>query len=130
PRPSRTHSTGVPLMKLRLRALLCFGLIALAGCDRSKDPAPAAPTQVGTVTVEQRTVALTRNMVGRLSAYFSANVVARVSGVLVKRTYKEGDEVKQGQVLFEIDPTWYQSVLNNDLAILAEDQATYINNHV
>jgi membrane fusion protein (multidrug efflux system) len=65
-----------------------------------------------------------------LSAYFSANVVARVSGVLLKRVYKEGDEVKQGQLLFEIDPAYYQATLNNNLAVLAEDQATYVNNRV
>jgi len=75
-------------------------------------------------------VPLTRDLVGRLSAYFSANVVARVSGVLVKRTYKEGDEVKAGQILFEIDPAYYTAVLNNNLAILAEDEATYTNSRV
>jgi membrane fusion protein (multidrug efflux system) len=77
--------------------------------------------------VQPRSVPLTRNFVGRLSAYYSANVTARVSGVLVKRLYTEGTEVKAGQVLFEIDPTYYQTVLNTDLATLAEDQATYLN---
>jgi membrane fusion protein (multidrug efflux system) len=104
--------------------------MAVAGCGSSKKPAAAAPPKVGTVTAELQTVPLTRDLVGRLSAYFSANVVARVSGVLVKRTYKEGDEVKAGQVLFEIDPAYYTAVLNNNLAILAEDQATYTNSHV
>ena len=78
--------------------------------------------------VQPRSVPLTRNFVGRLSAYYSANVTARVSGVLVKRLFAEGTEVKAGQVLFEVDPTYYQTVLNNDLATLAEDQATYLNN--
>ena len=114
-----------------LRALLpCMCLIAVVGCGRNTAPAPAAPAQVGTLVAEQQTVPLTRDLVGRLSAYFSANVVARVSGVLVKRTYKEGDEVKEGQLLFEIDPSYYTAVLDNNLAILAEDQATYINNRV
>jgi membrane fusion protein, multidrug efflux system len=118
-------------MKPALRALLpCLGLIAVVGCGRSSAPAPAAPPQVGTVKAEQQTVPLTRDLVGRLSAYFSANVVARVSGVLLKRVYKEGDEVKQGQLLFEIDPAFYQAVLNNNLAVLAEDRATYINSRV
>ena len=118
-------------MKPALQALLpCLASIAVVGCGSGKPPPAAAPPQVGTVTAEQETVPLTRNLVGRLSAYFSANVVARVSGVLVRRTYKEGDEVKQGQLLFEIDPSYYQSVLNNNLAALAEDQATYINNRI
>lgn len=118
-------------MKAAPQALLpCLAMIALVGCRAHKAPAAAAPAKVSTVTAEQQTVPLTRDLVGRLSAYFSANVVARVSGVLVKRTYKEGDEVKQGQLLFEIDPSYYTAVLNNNLAILAEDQATYTNNRV
>jgi membrane fusion protein (multidrug efflux system) len=104
--------------------------MAVAGCHSGKKPAPAPPPKVGTVTVEPQTVPLTRDLVGRLSAYYSANVVARVSGVLVKRTYKEGAEVKAGQVLFEIDPSYYTAVLDSNLAILAEDQATYTNNRV
>jgi membrane fusion protein (multidrug efflux system) len=118
-------------MKRAPQALLaCLVMMAAAGCGSGKKPAAAAPPKVGTVTAEQQTVPLTRDLVGRLSAYYSANVVARVSGVLVKRTYKEGDEVKAGQVLFEIDPAYYTAVLNNNLAILAEDQATYTNNRV
>jgi membrane fusion protein (multidrug efflux system) len=118
-------------MKPAPRALLpCLVMMAVAGCGSGKKPAPAAPPKVGTVTAEQQTVPLTRDLVGRLSAYFSANVVARVSGVLVKRAYREGDEVKAGQILFEIDPAYYTAVLNNNQAILAEDQATYTNNRV
>jgi membrane fusion protein, multidrug efflux system len=108
----------------------CLAMIALAGCGSHKAPAPAAPPKVGTVTAEQQTVPLTRDLVGRLSAYYSANVVARVAGVLVKRTYKEGDEVKEGQLLFQIDPSYYTAILNSNLALLAEDQATYTNNRI
>jgi membrane fusion protein, multidrug efflux system len=57
-------------------------------------------------------------------------VVARVSGVLLKRAYQEGEEVKQGQLLFEIDPAYYQALLNTNLAALAQDQATYTNDRI
>jgi membrane fusion protein (multidrug efflux system) len=118
-------------MKRAAQALSsCLVMIALVGCGSHKAPPAAAPPKVGTVTAEQQTVPLTRDLVGRLSAYFSANVVARVSGVLVKRTYKEGDEVKEGQLLFEIDPSYYRAVLDSNLAILAEDQAAYVNDRV
>ncbi len=79
---------------------------------------------------EPGNVPLTRSFVGRLSAYYSANVTARVSGVLTKRLYTEGAEVKAGETLFEIDPTYYQTVLNTDLATLAQDEATYANDRV
>ncbi|MBV8852114.1 MAG: efflux RND transporter periplasmic adaptor subunit [Sinobacteraceae bacterium] len=82
------------------------------------------------MTATRQTVPLTRDLAGRLSAYLSANVVARVSGVLLRRTYKEGAEVKPGQLLFEIDPAFYRTVLNNNLAALAQDEATYTNAHV
>ena len=118
-------------MKAAPQALLpCFVIIAVVGCGSGKTPSAAAPANVSTVTAEQQTVPLTRDLVGRLSAYYSANVVARVSGVLVKRTYKEGDEVREGQLLFQIDPSYYTAILNSNLAILAEDQATYTNNRV
>src|SRR5271156_6366063 len=110
--------------------LPCLVIIAVVGCSSHEAPSAAAPPKVGTVTAEQQTIPLTRDLVGRLSAYYSANVVARVSGVLVKRTYKEGDEVREGQLLFEIDPSYYTAALNSSLAVLAEDQATYINNRV
>jgi membrane fusion protein (multidrug efflux system) len=85
---------------------------------------------VNVVKVEPQTVALTKDLVGRLAPYLSANVTARVSGVLIKRDYKEGADVKAGQVLFEIDPTYYQAQLNNALGVLGEDEATYENDKV
>lgn len=114
-----------------LRAsVLSVGFIALVGCSKEAAP-PAAPTlQVGVVTANPQDVPLKRALVGRLSAYYAANVTARVSGVLLKRNYAEGSEVKAGQVLFEIDPTYYRTMLDNDLATLAEDQATYVNDHL
>jgi membrane fusion protein (multidrug efflux system) len=116
---------------LPLRAsLLSLGFVALVGCSKESPP-PAAPApQVGVVTAEPQEVPLKRGLVGRLSAYYNANVTARVSGVLLKRLYAEGGEVKAGQVLFEIDPTYYRTMLDNDLATLAEDQATEVNDRL
>jgi len=81
---------------------------------------------VGIVTAEVTAAPLTRSLVGRLSALLSANVTARVSGVLLQRKYAEGGTVKRGQLLFEIDPVYYQTVLDNDLGVLDEDQAAYV----
>jgi membrane fusion protein (multidrug efflux system) len=110
-------------------SVLCLSLIALAACSKSKPAAPPPP-KVAVTTAHPQTVPLTRQFVGRLSPYYSANVTARVSGVLVKRVYAEGSEVRQGQVLFEIDPAFYKAQLDNDVAQLAQDQATYINDHI
>ena len=109
-------------------ALSYLCLIVLAACSKQAPPPP--PPQVAVVKAQSQTVPLERQFVGRLSAYYSANVTARVSGVLLQRTYKEGSQVRAGQLLFEIDPVFYRAQLNNDLAVLAEDQATYVNDHV
>jgi len=82
------------------------------------------------VKAQSQSVPLERQFVGRLSPYYSANVTARVSGVLLRRNYTEGSQVRAGQLLFEIDPVFYRAQLNNDLALLAEDQATYVNDHI
>jgi membrane fusion protein (multidrug efflux system) len=81
---------------------------------------------VGIVTAEVAAAPLTRSLVGRLSAFLSANVTARVSGVLLRRAYVEGSTVKKGQLLFQIDPAYYKTVLETDLAALAQDQAAYV----
>ena len=117
-------------MKSRLErvSLLCLCLIVLAACSKKAPPPP--PPQVSTVKVQAQSVPLERHFVGRLSPYYSSNVTARVSGVLLKRNYAEGSQVRAGQLLFEIDPTFYRAQLDNDLAILAQDRATYINDHI
>ena len=103
-------------------------LIVLAACSKTAPPPP--PPQVAVVTAHMQTVPLERQFVGRLSPYYMANVTARVSGVLLRRNYTEGSQVRAGQLLFEIDPVFYRAQLNNDLALLAEDQATYVNDHI
>ncbi len=109
-------------------SLLCLALTALAGCHKNAPPPPTP--QVAVMKAQAQSVALTKQLVGRLSSYYSANVTARVSGVLLKRVYTEGSQVRQGQLLFQIDPAYYQTQLDNDLAVLAEDQATYINDRI
>ncbi|MFT4439247.1 efflux RND transporter periplasmic adaptor subunit [Caballeronia sp. 15715] len=108
------------------QSYLC--LIVLAACSKSTPPPP--PTQVAVVKAQSQSVPLERQFVGRLSPYYSANVTARVSGVLLRRNYTEGSQVRAGQLLFEIDPVFYRAQLNNDLALLAEDQATYVNDRI
>jgi len=75
-------------------------------------------------------VPLTRDLVGRLSATRVSDVRARVPGILLKRLYKEGTEVKEGQPLFQIDPAPLQTALNAALAAQAQAQATATNAHI
>jgi membrane fusion protein (multidrug efflux system) len=121
----------------RLRALRFPLLLALAGsaaavgCAKKQAPpqAPPAP-EVGVVAVKPESAPLTRDLVGRLSAFRSSDVRARVAGVLVKRVYREGSDVKEGDLLFEIDPAPLKAALDASQASLAQAQATYTNNHI
>jgi membrane fusion protein (multidrug efflux system) len=106
-------------------------LAIVAGCG--KPPAQQqqqAPTEVGVVAAHAQSVPLTQDLVGRVSALRTADVRARAAGILQKRAYTEGSDVKEGQVLFEIDPAPLRAALNAQLANLASAQATYTNNHV
>jgi membrane fusion protein (multidrug efflux system) len=104
--------------------------VLLAACARSGPPPAPPPPQVGIVVVHARPVPLTRNLVGRLSATRSADVRARVAGVLLKRLYKEGSDVKAGQPLFQIDPAPLRAALDGALAALAQAQASATNAHI
>ncbi|MGS0997590.1 efflux RND transporter periplasmic adaptor subunit [Rhodanobacter sp. UC4451_H18] len=112
--------------------LLCLCLLVLAGCGKSTSNGPPQmpPPEVGVVTVQPQNSPLTRDLVGRLSAYRSADVRARVAGVLLKRDYEEGTDVTRGQLLFQIDPAPLQAELNAAKASLAQAQASWTNNKV
>lgn len=107
-----------------------MAVASLAACGSSGQSAPqAGPPPVTVVAVEPQQVALESSFTGRLSAYREANVLARVSGVLLRRLYKEGTEVKTGQSLFEIDPAPYQAALDAAVAALAQARANAVNAH-
>jgi membrane fusion protein, multidrug efflux system len=114
-------------MKTSPAALLALALLALpaAGCSRP-DPAagrPAAPAEVGVVTITSQPVTLTTELPGRVSAFRVAEVRARVNGIVQKRLFTEGGDVKQGQVLFQIDPAPYRVALDSATAQLASAEA-------
>lgn len=105
----------------------------LAACGASRTATPQAapgPPQVTVVAVQPQQVPLTRSFTARLSAYREANVLARVPGVLLKRLYKEGAEVKAGQRLFEIDPAPYRAALDAAVAALGQAKANAANAHI
>lgn len=120
----------MPLSPLRV-VLLSAAVALAAGCGKSQQQQQTPPPpEVGVVPAKAEMVPLTQDLVGRLSATRIADVRARVAGVLLKRVYVEGSDVKEGDLLFQIDPAPLQAALNVQLANLASAQATYTNNHV
>jgi membrane fusion protein, multidrug efflux system len=108
-------------------------LISAAGCGGKSNPQQAGAGQtpeVAVVRAEAQSVPLMRDLVGRLSSIRSADVRARVSGIVQKRLYSEGTLVKAGQPLFQIDPAPLRAALNAALASLAQAEASATNAHV
>ena len=99
--------------------------LLLAGCEK-KTAAPVAPPpmEAGFFTIAPRPVTLTRDLPGRTSAFRVAEVRARVSGIVQKRLFTEGGDVKEGQPLYQIDPAPYQAALDSARAALALAEAT------
>ena len=82
---------------------------------RRPPPSPQTP-EVSVLHAKAQVLPLTRDLVGRVSSVRSADVRARVPGILLRRLYREGSEVRAGQVLFQIDPKPYQAALDAALA--------------
>lgn len=105
----------------------CAGLMALGGCGRkprAAAPADRPPPEVGVVTVATGAVAVKTELPGRLDAVRVAEVRARATGILLKRTFDEGADVQAGEVLFRIDPAPLKAVYDSARANLAKAEAT------
>jgi membrane fusion protein (multidrug efflux system) len=97
----------------------------LAACSSGKTAAPPnPPPEVGVVTLHPQPVTITTDLPGRTVAYRVAEVRPQVSGVILKRLFIEGGEVKAGQQLYQIDPAPFQANLESAQASLARAQAT------
>jgi membrane fusion protein, multidrug efflux system len=98
--------------------------LGLSGCGRQQAAAaPRGPAEVGVVTLAPTAVTLTQELPGRTSAFRVAEVRARVNGIVVKRLFTEGSDVREGQPLFRIDPAPYQAALDSARAQLARADA-------
>ena len=119
------HSSSFSLT--RTAACTLAALALLSACD-SKDGAAQAgakrpPPEVGVIVTKFEPVALQTELPGRVEPVRVAQVRARVNGVVLKRQFTEGSEVKAGQLLFQIDPAPYQAALNSAQAALGKAQA-------
>ena len=85
---------------------------------------PAA--EVGIVTLKAQPVTLTTELPGRTTAFLTADVRPQVSGLILKRIFVEGAEVKAGDPLYQIDPATYQATYDSAVATLAYDQAALV----
>jgi membrane fusion protein, multidrug efflux system len=94
----------------------------VTSCEQKPAPAPA-PLKVQVLTIAPRDVPVFRQWIGTLDGYPNAQIRAQVSGYLMKQDYVEGGKVRQGDLLFEIDPRPFQAMLDQATAKLAQDEA-------
>ncbi|MCV9917596.1 MULTISPECIES: efflux RND transporter periplasmic adaptor subunit [Pseudomonas] len=117
-------STHCPTRLRRLAPLVLLSVL-LAGCDDAAEQQEQASTpQVRVETVQVQPLAISTELSGRILAPRTAEVRARVAGVVLKRVYREGSDVKQGQVLFLIDPAPFKADHDSARATLAKAEAT------
>ena len=116
------HITSTRLMAATL--LLAIGLTT-AACGKKQAPkVQAGPPEVGVVTIQPKTLTLTTELPGRTSPHLIAEVRPQVGGIIQKRLFIEGSDVKAGQVLYQIDPATYQAALASARATQARAEAT------
>jgi len=105
-----------------LALLLSVSLFA-ASCSGEKKPPPPPPVPVLVATVTEKTVPVELKVIGNVEAYSTVSIKSRLSGQLVQVNFKEGQDVKAGDLLFVIDPRPYEAALRQVEANLARDKA-------
>ncbi|MFM0321644.1 efflux RND transporter periplasmic adaptor subunit [Caballeronia glebae] len=115
------------LKRIPYRLISVTALAMLAAACGEKPPAAAqhAP-EVGVVTLETAAVPVSTELTGRTSAFFDAQVRARVNGIVLRREFTEGGTVKAGQRLYKIDPAPYIAQLNSAKASYAKAHANLV----
>ena len=120
-----THTAGGPSRGL-LALLLPLAALA-AGCGRSQSQqgGDMPPPEVGVVQVTRGNLPIPLEFTGRAAGSREVEVRARVDGILLERRYREGGEVREGDVLFRIDPEPYRATVAQARAELGVAQARY-----
>jgi membrane fusion protein, multidrug efflux system len=103
-------------------AALCCGL-CLTACNRQTKAPPTPVPEVATITVARQQVFLTTELPGRTSPFRIAEIRPQVNGLILKRLFTEGADVKEGQELYQIDPAPFQAALDNAKAALGRAEA-------
>jgi len=113
----------VPMNTPKLAIALAVVLVVASGCSSHAPPPPPRPA-VTVVALHAAPLSMTTELPGRVTPYRVADVRPQVSGVVLKRMFKEGDVVSAGQQLYQIDPAPYEATLASARATLAHARAS------
>lgn len=107
--------------------LILFAALLIAGCEQKADNQSSQqsrpPASVNVMTLAPQSITLTSSLPARTVAYRKADVRPQVSGIIEKRLFEEGSQIKAGQRLYQIDPAIYEAELANARAELSRAEA-------
>jgi len=110
-------------MVVALRPLVLSSLVLLVACSSEKPPAQQAAPEVGVISVAPKPVPYSASFVAQTESSRQVEIVARVAGFLDRIAYAEGDFVKEGQLLFQIDPKPFKAQLDSAQGALEAQKA-------
>lgn len=121
---SPTLSSAAHTFRWAAAGLAGIALLIATACDKQKTTPPAPPT-VEVVSVAQRDVPIYMEWIGSLDGAVNAVIRPQVTGYLIRQSYREGDLVKQGQPLFEIDPRTFEAAVEEAKGLRAQQVARF-----
>lgn len=113
------------MIRTLILATALAGVALVAGCGKESAPPPPPPPQVGVITIEPSTIPYSAVFVAQTESSRQVNIVARVSGFLDRIAYQEGDLVRQGQLMFKLDPKPFEAQLNAARGELESQKARF-----
>jgi RND family efflux transporter MFP subunit len=120
---SEKQSKSTLLYRQSTKKFVLVMCLLITACGKTEQVATPAPPIVEVIEVVQKDVPIYQQWVGTLDGMVNAKILAQVSGYLVKQHYQEGQAIKKGQLLYEIDPKIFQANLDGVRGNLARQEA-------
>jgi membrane fusion protein, multidrug efflux system len=118
----------IALREVIASVAIVFALVTASGCKRTAPVAPPPVPEVVVTDVIKRDVPIFSDWVGTTEGFVNAEIHPKITGYLLKQSYKDGDHVRSGQLLFQIDDREYRAALDQALGDLAQKEADYKKN--
>jgi membrane fusion protein, multidrug efflux system len=119
------NKNGYESLKRTVAMMALASFLLMGGCEsgHGKQGRATPVPEVATVTIEPQKLELTTELPGRTSAYLVAEIRPQVNGIIQKRLFQEGADVKAGQLLYQIDPASFQVAHDSAKASLGKAEA-------
>jgi len=123
------ENRGVSFCHVSVLIAMIFGatLLLLSGCKKGQGREGSPPPDVEVLSVIQKDVPIYSEWIASTDGFVNATIRAQVQGYLIKQNYKEGDFVKKGEALFELDPRPFEAALEEAKGQLAQQKARWEN---